>query len=159
MAEILRLVSAFDSAGKDMRRLTVELMEHFRNLLVCQYVGAETMKNLDATPEQLKTLMEQAQLADAGRVMQVADQLAEMEGRLRFALSVRTLIEMTLIRCARIVQTVSLERILERLHAIRTAEPPPQPTPSKGASFSLDDPALKQALKLFDGKIVEIEDD
>jgi DNA polymerase III gamma/tau subunit len=103
--------------------------------------------------------MEQAQLADAGRVMQVADQLAEMEGRLRFALSVRTLIEMTLIRCARIVQTVSLEKILERLHAIRTAEPPPPPPASKGAAFSLDDPALKQALKLFDGKIVEIEDD
>jgi len=160
MAEILRLVSAFDSAGKDMRRLTVELMEHFRNLLVCQYVGGETIKNLDATPEQITTLMEQAQLADAGRVMQIADQLAEMEGRLRFALSVRTLIEMTLIRCARIAQTVSLDDILKRLHAIRTAEPPaPASSPQTTTPFSLEDPALKQALKMFDGKIVDIEDD
>jgi DNA polymerase-3 subunit gamma/tau len=161
MAEILRLVSAFDSAGKDMRRLTVELMEHFRNLLVCQYVGADTMKNLDATPEQLKTLTEQAVLADAGRVTQIADQLAEMEGRLRFALSVRTLIEMTLIRCARIAQTVSLEDILKRLHAIRTSEPPaPAAAPTQAATeFSYDDPALKQAIKMFDGKIVGVEDE
>jgi DNA polymerase-3 subunit gamma/tau len=159
MAEILRLVSAFDSAGKDMRRLTVELMEHFRNLLVCQYVGGETMKNLDATPEQLKTLTEQAGLADAGRVTQIADQLAEMEGRLRFALSVRTLIEMTLIRCARIAQTVSLEDILKRLHAIRTSEPPAAAAPKKATEFSYDDPTLKQAIKMFDGQIVDIEDD
>jgi DNA polymerase-3 subunit gamma/tau len=161
MPEILRLVSAFDSAGKDMRRLTVELMEHFRNLLVCQYVGAETMKNLDATPEQLKTLMEQSVLADAGRVTQIADQLAEMEGRLRYALSVRTLIEMTLIRCARIAQTVSLEDILKRLHAIRTSEPPaPAAAPAQAATeFSYDDPALKQAIKMFDGKIVGVEDE
>ena len=159
MAEILRLVSAFDSAGKDMRRLTVELMEHFRNLLVCQYVGGETMKNLDATPEQLKTLTEQAGLADAGRVTQIADQLAEMEGRLRFALSVRTLIEMTLIRCARIAQTVSLEDILKRLHAIRTSEPPAAAAPQKATEFSYDDPTLKQAIKMFDGQIVDIEDD
>jgi DNA polymerase III gamma/tau subunit len=136
-------------------------MEHFRNLLVCQYVGAETMKNLDATPEQLKTLTEQAVLADAGRVTQIADQLAEMEGRLRYALSVRTLIEMTLIRCARIAQTVSLEDILKRLHAIRTSEPPaPAAAPTQAATeFSYDDPALKQAIKMFDGKIVGVEDE
>jgi DNA polymerase III gamma/tau subunit len=133
-------------------------MEHFRNLLVCQYVGGETMKNLDATPEQLKTLTEQAGLADAGRVTQIADQLAEMEGRLRFALSVRTLIEMTLIRCARIAQTVSLEDILKRLHAIRTSEPPAA-APQKATEFSYDDPTLKQAIKMFDGQIVDIEND
>ncbi|MDD4101654.1 MAG: DNA polymerase III subunit gamma/tau, partial [Kiritimatiellae bacterium] len=38
MAVILKLVAVFDSAGKDMRRLVVELMEHFRNLLVYQFV-------------------------------------------------------------------------------------------------------------------------
>ena len=97
MGEILRLVDMFDSAGKDMRRLVVELMEHFRNLLIYQYVG-EGMANLDATPEQIRVLASQAALADSTRVLQIADQLGETEGRLRYALSVRTLIEMSLIR-------------------------------------------------------------
>jgi DNA polymerase-3 subunit gamma/tau len=161
MPEILRLVAMFDSAGKDMRRLTVELMESFRNLLIYQYVG-EAMSTLDATPEQVRTLAEQASLADASRVQQIADQLAEMEGRLRFALSVRTLIEMTLIRCARIANAVSLEEVLRRLNALRSDEPQaPANKPAVPAARPADlydDPVLKQVLQEFDGKIVGVED-
>jgi DNA polymerase-3 subunit gamma/tau len=161
MGEILKLVDMFDSAGKDMRRLVVELMEHFRNLLIYQYVG-ENMANLDATPEQIRTLAEQSALADSSRVMQIADQLGEMEGRLRYALSVRTLIEMSLIRCARVARSVSLDEILKRLNAIRTAEPPAAPAPApaaKPASVNLyDDPALKHVMQMFDGKVVGVED-
>ncbi len=161
MPEILRLVGLFDSAGKDMRRLTVELMEHFRHLLVYLYVG-EAMSTLDATPEQIRALSEQAALADAVRVHQIADQLAEMEGRLRFALSVRTLIEMTLIRCARIATAVSLEEVLSRLNALRSDEPPAvtsKPAASAARPNNIhDDPLLKQVLEEFDGKIVSIED-
>ncbi|HQQ91713.1 MAG TPA: DNA polymerase III subunit gamma/tau [Kiritimatiellia bacterium] len=161
MPEILRLVAMFDSAGKDMRRLTVELMESFRNLLNYQYVG-EAMSTLDATPEQVRTLAEQASLADASRVQQIADQLAEMEGRLRFALSVRTLIEMTLIRCARIANAVSLEEVLRRLNALRSDEPPAVASkpaaPAARPADLYDDPVLKQVLQEFDGKIVGVED-
>ena len=159
MPEILKLVNAFDSSGKDMRRLTVELMEHFRNLLIYLYVGSESMKSLEATPEQIKTLAAQADLADASRVTQIADQLADMEGRLRYALSVRTLIEMTLIRCARVAQSVSLEDILKRLHAIRSAEPPPASKAKAVSTSFYDDPALKHVIESFDGKIVAVEDE
>jgi len=163
MGEILKLVDMFDSAGKDMRRLTVELMEHFRSLLIYQHVG-EKMANLDATPEQIRTLAEQSALADPNRVLQIADMLGEMEGRLRYALSVRTLIEMSLIRCARVARAVTLEEVLKRLNAIRTAEPPAaaaavSAAPAKSASEGLyEDPALKQVMQMFDGKIVGVED-
>jgi DNA polymerase-3 subunit gamma/tau len=158
MPTILQLIAAFDSAGKDMRRLVVELMEHFRNLLVYQFVGGEAMSQLDATPEQIKTLAAQADLADSTRVTQIADQLAEMEGRLRYALSVRTLIEMTLIRCARVAQTVSLEEILKRLQTIRSSEPPAE-TKTKSAPTNIyEDPTLKKVVEMFDGKIVGVED-
>ncbi|MDD4016526.1 MAG: DNA polymerase III subunit gamma/tau [Kiritimatiellae bacterium] len=166
MGEILRLVDMFDSAGKDMRRLVVELMEHFRNLLIYQYVG-EGMANLDATPEQIRVLASQAALADSTRVLQIADQLGETEGRLRYALSVRTLIEMSLIRCARLARAVSLEEILKRLNALRAAEPPAvaaAPTadaaPARPAMKAdlYDDPALKQAMRLFEGKVVAVEE-
>ena len=166
MGEILKLVDMFDSAGKDMRRLTVELMEHFRNLLIFQYVG-DNMANLDATPEQIRALAAQAALADSNRVMQIAAQLGEMEGRLRYALSVRTLIEMALIRCARAARAVSLDEVLKRLNAIRSAEPPaaaaapapaPEAKPAATAASLYDDPALKHVMQMFDGKVVGVED-
>jgi hypothetical protein len=96
-------------------------------------------------------------------VLQIADQLGEMEGHLRYALSVRTLIEMSLVRCARVARSVSLEEVLKRLNAIRTAEPPAAAAlgaaPAKPVATTLyDDPALKHALQMFDGKVVGVED-
>lgn len=166
MAAILKLVAVFDGAGKDMRRLVVELMEHFRNLLVYQFVGEE-MANLDVTPEQIRVLADQASLAEPGRVMQIADQLGEMEGRLRFALSVRTLIEMSLIRCARLARAVSLETVMQRLRDVRVSEKrEPEALTAKPAapqsdvSSKLDlyaDPALKHVLKEFEGRVLEVD--
>ena len=60
-ATILRSVETFDSAGKNMRRLAGELLQHFRNLLVYQTLGAGE-NGLEATPDQIKTLAAQAKL-------------------------------------------------------------------------------------------------
>jgi DNA polymerase-3 subunit gamma/tau len=144
MPQILRMIDQFDSVGKDMTRLVVELMEHFRNLLIYHHIGDE-MSTMDATLEQISVYAEQKKLVDATRVLQITDQLGEMEGRLRYALSVRTLIELSLIRCARISQSVPLEAILKRLNALRAsgafmapatepeavAEPTPAPKPEE----------------------------
>ena len=105
---ILRTVAAFDESGKDMRRLTAELLWHFRNLLVFQQAGAELARQ-DVTEEQLAALEAQSKLAPPQRIVEITGLLSEMEARLRAALSVRTLVEMTLIRCARAAKTVSLD--------------------------------------------------
>lgn len=139
---ILRLVDEFDRAGKDMRRMTVELMASFRNLLVYQHVGGK-MANLDATPEQIRALEGMAGLADPSRVLRIAEQLSDLEGRLRFSLSMRTLIEMTLIRCARIAKAVSLDEVLRRLNALRAAiKDAPAPA---GPADAVPAPAPKSA--------------
>lgn len=162
IGEALKLVAIFDSAGKDLRRLVVELLEHFRNLLVYQYVGTEA-GNLDVTPEQIRTLHAQAALADPARVLRVAEHLAETEGRLRYALCVRTLLETALIRCARAVQTVLLDEVVRRLQAIRAVEPAVTggaSVPSAGGKMHTlyDDPVIKRALEMFDGNVVAVED-
>ncbi len=164
LGEILRLVALFDSAGKDLRRLVAELMDHFRNLLVFQHVGSEA-GSLDATPEQVQTLTKQAASSDPARVLRVAELLAETEGRLRHALNVRTLLETALIRCARACTTVTLEEVIKRLNAIRSAEPPPAApaVPERTSATQrrqqyFDDPVVKRTMELFDGDVVGIED-
>ncbi len=121
-AAILQSVEAFDSAGKNMRRLAGELLRHFRNLIVYQSLGGQTAV-LEATPDQVKTLSEQAKLCDASRIFRIADQLAAMEDKLRYALSVRTLIEMTLLRASRIATVASIEELMRAVRALAAQGP------------------------------------
>ena len=111
-----------------MRRLAAELTGHFRNIIVMQTLGANS-KSLEATQEQIKTLEEHARLADPSRIFKICDQLAEMEDKLRYVLSVRTLIEMSLIRASRIATTASIEEIMRAIRALRSeVKPETRPT-------------------------------
>ena len=140
-AAILRAVESFDSAGKDMRRLAGELMQHFRNLLVCQTLGGNAA-GIEATPDQIKTLQEQAKLCPASRLFRVADQLAEMQDKLRYVLSVRTLIEMTLLRAARVATVASIEEVLRAVRELAGSVAGQNPaTPTTGAQSTPQSPA------------------
>ena len=132
VATILTSIEMFDSAGKNMRRLAGELLKHFRNLVVLQALGPES-KSLEATPEQIKTLVEQAKGVDAGRVFRVCDQLAEMEDKLRYVLSVRTLIEMSLIRASRLATTATVEELMKAVRELKSGGAGSVPAAHEGA--------------------------
>ena len=140
-AGILTAIEMFDSAGKNMRRLAGELLAHFRNLVVLQALGPAS-KSLEATPEQIKTLVEQAKGIDAGRVFRVCDQIAEMEDKLRYVLSVRTLIEMSLIRASRIATTATIEELMKAVKGMRKGEADSCPLPM-GKDTSTSGASLK----------------
>ena len=122
VAAILSSVEMFDSAGKNMRRLAGELLLHFRNLVVLQALGPNA-KSIEATPDQVKVLVEQARGIDPGRVFRICDQLAEMEDKLRYVLSVRTLIEMSLIRASRIATTATIEELMKAVKGMGASLP------------------------------------
>ena len=183
---ILQSIETFDSAGKNMRRLAGELLQHFRNLVVLQALGPES-KSLEATAEQIKTLTEQCRGLDAGRVFRVCDQIAEMEDKLRYALSVRTLIEMSLIRASRIATTATIEELMRAVRALKegggeksappapsvrraprelpeppkeaTLPPPPAPARTLPREEILEDPRLNEVLEIFPGsEVVEVKE-
>ena len=155
-AGILASIEAFDSAGKNLRRVASELLGHFRNLVILQALGADA-KSLEATPEQIEVLKKQAAGVDANRVFRICDQLAEMEDKLRYVLSVRTLIEMSLIRAGHIATTATVEELMRAVRALKgespaaaapkaavepVAEPPvAEPPPRKYAAHHLPDAA------------------
>ena len=127
-AAILNAIEMFDSAGKNMRRLSGELLTHFRNLVVLQALGPNS-KSLAATPDQIKVLEEQAKGIDPGRVFKVCDQIAEMEDKLRYVLSVRTLIEMSLIRASRLATVATVEELMRAVKELK-GECLASPTPA-----------------------------
>jgi len=133
-AAILEAVAAFESAGKNMRRLAGELMTHFRNLVVWQSLGEKAGEVLEITADQRKTLAAQAKTCDASRIFRIADRLAEMEDRLRHVLSVRTLIEMTLLRAGRIASVASIEELMRAVRELKASGAPiPASTGGGGA--------------------------
>ena len=119
-ATILKAIDSFDSAGKNMRRLSAELMAHFRNLVVFQTLGGKA-SGLEATPDQIKTLTEQAKLCPPARIFKVTDLLAEMEDKLRYVLSVRTYIEMTLLKASRVATVATIEELLKAVRELKAS--------------------------------------
>jgi DNA polymerase III subunit gamma/tau len=117
---LLTTVAELDAGGKDLQRLVADLMDHFRNLLVCLNVP-DPQATLELTVEQVDVLRTQAAHTDTERVLRITDVLAELEDRMRFALSKRTLLETALIRCSRMATVVSLDEILGKLNALRDA--------------------------------------
>jgi DNA polymerase-3 subunit gamma/tau len=119
---VIGIVDDLDNAGKDLQRVVIELMTHFRDLLVCLNVD-DPAKSIDLTDDQVEKLVEMSKLTNTGRLLRVVDILTATESRMRYALSRRTLLETSLIRCARAASVVTLDEILAKLNAIRSGEP------------------------------------
>ena len=153
-AAILKAVSHFDSAGKNMRRLAGELMVHFRNLVVWQALGEKAGDTLEITTDQRKTLEEQAKICDSSRIFRIADKLAEMEDKLRYVLSVRTLIEMTLLRAGRIASVASIEELMKAVRALKAGgvvQTAPAPANAATAAKAAPPPASASAPSAVSG--------
>ena len=124
IARVLGRLDELDKAGKDLRRLVAELVDHFRNLLVCIELKGAT-ESLDVTEPQRATLRAQAGRTTASAALAIVEELIRLDGTLRLALSQRTLVETSLIRCARASNLVDLETILKKITALEAGTPPP----------------------------------
>ena len=115
---LIMQIDAMDRAGKDMLRVVVELLESFRNLMVmtCAPEAASALDILDAQTDVLKNL---AGKTSMDNLLRMADLLVQAENRIRYALSRKTLLETTLIRCARTASMVSVDDLLAQIHVLK----------------------------------------
>ena len=161
VAAILKAIDDFDSAGRNMRRVSAELLAHFRNLAVLQALGPDA-PSLAATPEQVKTLVEQAKGIDPGRVFRVCDQLAELEDSLKYSLGPRTLIELSLIRASRIATTATIEELMKAVRALKSSRVGSAPAAVSAAPVAAPAPATARdsakvnAEVLADPKVADV---
>ncbi len=150
---ILERVESFDSAGKNMRRVAAELMAHFRNLIVVQAAGSR-VPSLEATDAQIATLERQAAAIDPSRVFRICDQLAELEEKLRYTLSVRAQIELTLIRASRIASTATVEELMRAVRELKSqtqgggVSVPARPAPVQAAATAVHIDGARRSISL-----------
>ena len=118
MARIIDAVAELDAAGKDMQRVVVELLDHFRNLLVYIHAGAKSGA-LEIVGAQQEVLKQQAAACEPDRLLPIMEILTDTDQRLRYALSRRTLVETALIRSARAANVMSIAELVKELQRLK----------------------------------------
>jgi len=119
-------------AGKDLARLMSELITHLRNLLVLKAdpngLGEEWM------PEAVAAMQEQAERVPMEKVLDLIEQFAGAEGRMKWAVNKKMHFEVAAIRAIQILQSATLTEVLDTLTALRGGQALPViPQPPKPA--------------------------
>ena len=120
IGQVIDVIAEFDAAGRDLARVLMELLDHFRNVLITVYSG-DVRHLQDLTAKQGDQVTEQAEGQEPGRLVRMIDTLIETQGTLRHALSRRVQVEMALIRCARAAKQVSIDEVIREVGRLREA--------------------------------------
>ena len=126
--EALELLHAEAENGKDMMKLMSDLISYLRDLLVGK-VKPEALAD-DLNPELQKSLEAQAAMIETDRLLELIDQFAAAEGRMKWAPNKRLHFEVAVIKAIQTLNQVTLNEVIENLAALRDGKPqttPPAP--------------------------------
>jgi DNA polymerase-3 subunit gamma/tau len=115
--EALELLHAEAENGKDMMKLMSDLISYLRDLLVGK-VKPEALAD-DLNPELQKSLEAQAAMIETDRLLELIDQFALAEGRMKWAPNKRLHFEVAVIKAIQTLSQVTLNEVIENLAALR----------------------------------------
>jgi DNA polymerase-3 subunit gamma/tau len=123
---VLKAARELAAAGKDLGKLSQDLLGFFRNLVIFQ-VSPTALEGDISTPEK-NVLAEVAPLISRGAALGILEELSHLESRLRYALAKDVVFEVALIQMSQLREKISLESILETLGGAGNSLPsrPPQ---------------------------------
>ncbi|MDH3346379.1 MAG: DNA polymerase III subunit gamma/tau, partial [Kiritimatiellaceae bacterium] len=120
---ILHSIATIDISGKDMQRVVLELLDHFRNLLIVMHAGTNA-DTFDIPATQIDLLKRQTEKTSNGRLLRVIDLLIDADGRMRYALSKRTLLEASLIRASCAATVATIDELMQQVAALQDGPEP-----------------------------------
>ncbi len=116
-ADALELLHAEAENGKDMMKLMSDLIGYLRDLLVFK-VKPDAVAE-DFNPELQSALETQAALIETDRLLELIDQFAGAEGRMKWAPNKRLHFEVAVIKAIQTLEQVTLNQVIENLSALR----------------------------------------
>src|SRR5256886_1863125 len=116
-ADAVQLLHEQCEAGKDMMKLMSDLIAYLRDLLVFKVKPDALSEDVDL--EEQKALEAQAQLIETDRLLELIDQFAEAEGRMKWAPNKKLHFEVALIKAIQTLSQVTLSEVIENLSALR----------------------------------------
>ena len=121
--EALELLHAEAENGKDMMKLMSDLISYLRDLLVGK-VKPDALAD-DLNPELQKSLEAQAAMIETDRLLELIDQFAAAEGRMKWAPNKRLHFEVAVIKAIQTLSQVTLNEVIENLAALRDGKSAP----------------------------------
>ncbi|MEO0453337.1 MAG: DNA polymerase III subunit gamma/tau [Verrucomicrobiota bacterium] len=121
--EALHQVRELVSRGKELTRLSQELLRYFRNLLVFIVSPATAQGDLDEV--EFKYFHDRQPLPSQQVVLAFIDELILLEEKIRFALVKEVLFEIAILRMTQQRERVQIEEVI---HALANGKPIPQPS-------------------------------
>jgi len=138
--EALELLHAEADSGKDMMKLMSDLISYLRDLLVGK-VKPEALAD-DLNPDLQKSLESQAALIETDRLLELIDQFAAAEGRMKWAPNKRLHFEVAVIKAIQTLNQVTLNEVIENLAALRDGKAPSSSS-SEGRASARPTPSTK----------------
>jgi DNA polymerase-3 subunit gamma/tau len=123
-ADAVQLLHEQSETGKDMMKLMSDLISYLRDLLVFK-VKPDAL-NEDVDLDLQKSLAAQAQLIETDRLLELIDQFAEAEGRMKWAPNKKLHFEVALIKAIQTLSQVTLNEVIENLNALRDGKSTPR---------------------------------
>lgn len=154
--EALELLQEQAALGKDMMKLMTDLIAYLRDLLVCK-VKPEAVAD-ENNPDLQARLQAQAALIETDRLLELIDQFAATEGRMKWAPNKKLHFEVAVIKAIQTLGQVTLNEVIENLSALRDGKSAPNktggtlaPARPKIATPSVAPPAKTAAPRVSEG--------
>ncbi len=129
--DAIDLLHQQSESGKDMMRLMSDLIAYLRDLLVFK-AKPDALKE-DVDPDVQKSLAAHAELITTDRLLDLIDQFAAAEGRMKWAPNKKLHFEVAIIKAIQSLGQATLDEVIEKLGELRdggkarSATPSPQP--------------------------------
>jgi DNA polymerase-3 subunit gamma/tau len=137
--EAIDLLHEQSEAGKDMMRLMADLIAYLRDLLV--FKAKPDAVNEDVDPDVQKSLAAHAERISTDRLLELIDQFAAAETRMKWAPNKKLHFEVAIIKAIQSLGQATLDEVIEKLGELRdgrarpasaeatVGKPPTEPAP------------------------------
>jgi DNA polymerase-3 subunit gamma/tau len=115
--DAIDLLHQQSESGKDMMRLMSDLIAYLRDLLVFK-AKPDALKE-DVDPDVQKSLAAHAELITTDRLLDLIDQFAAAEGRMKWAPNKKLHFEVAIIKAIRTLGQATLDEVIEKLGELR----------------------------------------
>jgi len=114
---VLSLVDELVMSGKDISRFVSDLLQYYRNLLLCKVAG-KPEDVIEAPHDAIMVMRKQSENFDRGEIVYILKELSILESNLKWAGNPRILLEVALIKLCCNELSPGNDDILERLDAL-----------------------------------------
>jgi DNA polymerase-3 subunit gamma/tau len=116
-ADAVQLLHEQCESGKDMMKLMSDLISYLRDLLVFK-VKPDALRD-DVDTDLQTSLADQSAIIETDRLLELIDQFAEAESRMKWAPNKKLYFEVALIKAIQTLSQVTLNEVIENLNALR----------------------------------------